>query len=215
MWMCFSVRSVSPNVMLLSWSGVRLGIGDQSWEVYAANRVSSDLSAFLRLGVPCAAPGLPLGGDGRLGALSAALALSSRNLSNSGCIKPWKWRRKKKSVQNVGGDSREHVRTIMLPYLHLWHLPQPHLLSVEEKKKPWHTYEMTLCQTSPTANQHKPNYDSTKNFLTHSKKPLTSLSLTKGVTVVLEVITHSGCSPTKTAKVVTHLTHTHSQICAT
>lgn len=48
-----------------------------------ANKVSSGLSGFLRLGVPCAAPGSPLGGDGRLGAISAALARSSRNLSNS------------------------------------------------------------------------------------------------------------------------------------
>ena len=53
-----------------------------------ANKVSSGLSGFLRLGVPCAAPGSALGGDGRLGAISAALALSSRNLSNSRRIGP-------------------------------------------------------------------------------------------------------------------------------
>ncbi len=75
--MCFSVRSVCPQAMLLSWLGQRR-------EVYMASKVSSGLSGFLRLGVPCAAPGSPLGGDGRPGAISAALALSSRNLSNSG-----------------------------------------------------------------------------------------------------------------------------------
>lgn len=62
-----------------------------------ASRVSSGRSGFLRLGVPCAAPGSPLGGDGRLGAISAALALSSRNLSNSGSVGP-KERRKKRGV---------------------------------------------------------------------------------------------------------------------
>lgn len=51
-----------------------------------ASKASSGLPVFLRLGVPCAAPTSPLGGDGRLGAISAALALSSRNLSNSGGI---------------------------------------------------------------------------------------------------------------------------------
>ncbi|TNN54940.1 hypothetical protein EYF80_034885 [Liparis tanakae] len=48
-----------------------------------ANKASSGRSGFLRVGVPCAAPGSPLGGDGKLGTISAALALSSRNLSNS------------------------------------------------------------------------------------------------------------------------------------
>lgn len=49
-----------------------------------ANNASSGRSGFLRLGVSCCVPGSPLGGDGRLGAISAALARSSRNLSNSG-----------------------------------------------------------------------------------------------------------------------------------
>lgn len=48
-------------------------------QLYMASSDSSGLSAFLRFGVPCTAPGSPLGGD-----ISAALALSSRNLSNSG-----------------------------------------------------------------------------------------------------------------------------------
>lgn len=83
--MCFSVRSVCPRVMLLSWSGLRLGDRRAKGEkLYMANRASSGLSGFLRFGVPCAATGSPLGGDGRLGAISAALARSSRNLSNSG-----------------------------------------------------------------------------------------------------------------------------------
>lgn len=81
--MCFSVMSVCPQVMLLGCLGLRLGIRGQ---VYMASKVSSGLSGFLRLGVPCATPGSPLGGDGRLGTISAALALSSRNLSNSGSI---------------------------------------------------------------------------------------------------------------------------------
>lgn len=53
------------------------------------NRASSGLSGFFLPGVPCAGavPGLPLGGDGRLGVVSAALARSSRNLSNSGFIR--------------------------------------------------------------------------------------------------------------------------------
>lgn len=66
---------------------VRAG-GDQRSDVYMANKASSGLSGFLRLGVPCAAPGSPLGGDGRLGTVSAALALSSRNLSNSSLVTP-------------------------------------------------------------------------------------------------------------------------------
>lgn len=48
-----------------------------------ASKVSSGLSGFLRVGVPWATPSSPLGGDGKLGIASAALALSSRNLSNS------------------------------------------------------------------------------------------------------------------------------------
>lgn len=45
----------------------------------------SGLAGFLRLGVPCVVPGSPLGGVGMLGVISAAFALSSRNLSNSEC----------------------------------------------------------------------------------------------------------------------------------
>lgn len=71
--------------MLLGCLGLRLGIRGQ---VYMASKVSSGLSGFLRLGVPCATPGSPLGGDGRLGTISAALALSSRNLSNSSLVTP-------------------------------------------------------------------------------------------------------------------------------
>lgn len=67
-----------------------------------AKRVSSGLSAFLRLGSPCAAPGSPLGGDGRLGAISAALARSSRNLSNSGREQKEKRRGKEKGVSELG-----------------------------------------------------------------------------------------------------------------
>lgn len=50
-----------------------------------ASSPSSCLAGFLRLGVPCVVPGSPLGGVGKLGATSTALALSSRNLSNSEC----------------------------------------------------------------------------------------------------------------------------------
>lgn len=52
-------------------------------KVYMASNCSSGLSGFLRLGVPRAAPGSPLGGEGMPGVISAAFALSSRNLSNS------------------------------------------------------------------------------------------------------------------------------------
>lgn len=45
----------------------------------------SGIAGFLRLGVPCVVPGSPLGGIGMLGVISAAFALSSRNLSNSEC----------------------------------------------------------------------------------------------------------------------------------
>lgn len=77
---------------VLGWccsDGRVLGRGSEGrrWEVYMASKASSGRSGFLRPGVPCAAPGSPLGGDGRLGAISAALALSSRNLSNSGSIR--------------------------------------------------------------------------------------------------------------------------------
>lgn len=69
---------------VLGWCCSRwLGSGGQRWEVYMASKASSGLSGFLRVGVSCAVPGSPLGGVGKLGIISAALALSSRNLSNS------------------------------------------------------------------------------------------------------------------------------------
>lgn len=149
--MCFSVRSVCPGVMLLGWSGLRLGIwGGQRWKVYMASKVSSGLSGFLRLGVPCAAPGSPLGGDGRLGTISAALALSSRNLSNSGSIGSKEGNKKggrecesgKKCVQNVAGKFEK--RRFMLSYLHLSRLPHLHLLAVEKQRQQCHIWELTL-----------------------------------------------------------------------
>lgn len=59
--------------------------GSSVWrsQVYMASNLSSGVSGFLRLGVPCATPGSPVGGDGRPGVISAALARSSKNLSNS------------------------------------------------------------------------------------------------------------------------------------
>lgn len=45
----------------------------------------SGLAGFLRLGVSCVVPGSALGGGAMLGVISAAFALSSRNLSNSEC----------------------------------------------------------------------------------------------------------------------------------
>lgn len=83
-WMCFSVKSVCFRWCCSAGWVLGSKTGGQRWKVYMANKASSGLSAFLRLGVPCDAPGLPLGGAGRLGAISAALARSSRNLSNSG-----------------------------------------------------------------------------------------------------------------------------------
>lgn len=51
-----------------------------------ASKVSSGLSGFFRLGIPFAGAGSPAGGDGNPGVISAALALSSRNLSNSDSV---------------------------------------------------------------------------------------------------------------------------------
>ena len=50
---------------------------------HRAKRASSDRSDFFRPGVLEAGAGDSTGGEGRLGTISAALALSSRNLSNS------------------------------------------------------------------------------------------------------------------------------------
>lgn len=90
-----------------------------------ASKVSSGLSGFLRLGVSCAAPGSPLGGDGRLGTISAALALSSRNLSNSGSIGSKGGNRKggrecefgEKCVKNVAGKFEKMQIYVVLPSL--------------------------------------------------------------------------------------------------
>lgn len=67
------VGDLDVSGLQLFWSG------DVELLVYMASRASSCLPVFFLLGVPCAAP---LGGDG--GPVSAALARSSRNLSNSG-----------------------------------------------------------------------------------------------------------------------------------
>lgn len=91
--MCFGVRSVCLRVMLLGASWDMKGEGAL---VYMASKVSSGLSAFLRLGLPCAAPGSPLGGVGMLGTISAALARSSRNLSNSESVGSQEGKKKKK-----------------------------------------------------------------------------------------------------------------------
>lgn len=51
--------------------------------VHRAKSASSDRSVFFRLEVAEAGAGASVGGEGRSGTVSAALALSSRNLSNS------------------------------------------------------------------------------------------------------------------------------------
>ena len=66
--------------------GVR---GDLPWgepnhrTAHRAKRASSDRSGFFRPEGFEAGAGVSAGGEGRLGTISAALALSSRNLSNS------------------------------------------------------------------------------------------------------------------------------------
>lgn len=116
---CVSSQSV-PGCHCSGWSGLR---GERS-KLYMAKRVSSGLSGFLRLGVPCAAPGSPLGGDGRLGAISAALARSSRNLSNSGgCAEGkkikerWNLKVMLKSCQNAAEQSRKYIKRVASPSL--------------------------------------------------------------------------------------------------
>ena len=69
--------------------GLPSGAGGRGEErrrgVYMVNRASAGRSAFLpALGVELATEGRsPPGGDGKVGTISAALARSSRNLSNS------------------------------------------------------------------------------------------------------------------------------------
>ncbi|OCT55585.1 hypothetical protein XELAEV_18000471mg [Xenopus laevis] len=54
---------------------------------YKAKSLSSELSCFFLPAGFMGWAGSPVGGDGRSGTLSAALARSSKNLSNSGNIK--------------------------------------------------------------------------------------------------------------------------------
>lgn len=62
----------------LPWGG-----GGNHRTAHRAKRASSDRSGFFRPEGFEAGAGASAGGDGRLGTISAALALSSRNLSNS------------------------------------------------------------------------------------------------------------------------------------
>lgn len=104
-------------------------------QLYMASSDSSGLSAFLRLGVPCTAPGSPLGGD-----ISAALALSSRNLSNSGRrrMKRERLKRGRGANSEVGVAKGRTGRKIkaggLSPYLHWSPLPRRHLPSVEQQR---------------------------------------------------------------------------------
>lgn len=131
----------------------------QRWKVYMANKVSSGLSGFLRLGVPCGAPGLPLGGVGRLGAISAALARSSRNLSNSGSKGKRGCEFERRGDENIA-ETKQKVYWRRLPYLHLSHPPRRHLLSIKEK---WHNVRpgSWLCKIWSTANHQKPRKPNT------------------------------------------------------
>lgn len=74
-----------------------------------ANKASSCLFGFFLVGVSCAVPGLLPGGEGR--DVSAALALSSRNLSNSG------WRRTVRRKQQNACRRREDAIPLVLPSL--------------------------------------------------------------------------------------------------
>lgn len=117
-------------------------------QLYMASSDSSGLSGFLRFGVPCATPGSPLGGEGMPGVISAALALSSRNLSNSG--RRWmRWRVKAANAE-VGGAKRSLGRRIkgavLLPYLRWLHLLHRHRPSVGQQRR--QTSENSLASSN-------------------------------------------------------------------
>lgn len=105
-----------------------------------ASRDSSGRSGFLRLGVPCAGPGSPLGGDGKLGTASTALARSSRNLSNSGGRA-----RRKEGMQDSGRSTRScEYNYFASHYLHLSRLPRLHLPSVDNQRQQCYVWESKL-----------------------------------------------------------------------
>lgn len=127
------------------WGSRQFALSDASQaaaglQLYMASSDSSGPSAFLRFGVPCTAPGSPPGGDGMPGVISAALALSSRNLSNSG-----RGREEQGRSQRGGGahsevgvakgrKGRKIKARVLSPYLHWSPLPRRRLPAVEQQR---------------------------------------------------------------------------------
>lgn len=81
---------LGPDGYGTDWGRLCAAVGGECSErytrsdiIYNANSVSSGRSDFFRLAAGAGMEGSVLGGDGRSGNLSTALARSSRNLSNS------------------------------------------------------------------------------------------------------------------------------------